>query len=61
MRNVAIPILSIVSGNGGRAKELSDVCILIPVVHAAYITPHAEEFQSILLHLLVNALVEEQN
>src|SRR5258707_1118079 len=25
MRNVAIPILSIVSGNGGRAKELSDV------------------------------------
>lgn len=56
----SIPILSIVSCDGGKAKELSGVCILIPVVHAARITPHAEEFQSVLLHLLVNALAEEQ-
>lgn len=52
------PILSIVSRDGGKAKELSDVCILIPVVNKDRVTPHAESWQSILLHLLINALGE---
>ncbi len=49
-------ILSIVSRNGGYAKEVSDACILIPVVDEKRITPHAEGWQGIIWHCLVNAL-----
>lgn len=49
-------ILSVVSRDGGIAKKLSDSCILIPVVENSRITPHAEEWQGIILHLVVNAL-----
>lgn len=51
-------ILSIVSRDGGLAKELSDVCILVPVISEERITPHAESWQSIICHLLCNALGE---
>jgi len=51
-------IISIVSRDGGRALGLSDVCILIPVVSADRITAHAEGYQALLLHLMVNALKE---
>lgn len=52
-------ILSIVSRDGGKAKELSDVCVIIPVVHQDRITAHAEEWQGIVWHLIVNALQHE--
>ena len=42
-----IPIVSIVSRDGGTAGRLSDVCILVPVVCQKRITPHAESWQSI--------------
>ena len=51
-------ILSIVSRDGGTAKILSDVCILIPTIQEKRITAHAEEFQGVLWHLIVN-LIEE--
>ena len=47
-------ILSVVSRNGGKAKELSDGCILIPPMVDSRITAHAEEWQGIILHLVVN-------
>jgi len=49
-------ILSIVSRSGGSAKELSDACVLIPVVDESRITPHAEGWQAVVWHLVVNAL-----
>lgn len=49
-------IVSIVSRNGGCAKKMSDACILIPVVSEDRITPHAEGWQGIIWHLMVNAL-----
>jgi D-sedoheptulose 7-phosphate isomerase len=52
-------ILSVVSRDGGKAKELSDSCILIPTISEARITPHAEEWQGIILHLVVNALCKK--
>jgi len=52
-------VLSVVSRDGGKAKELSDVCLLIPVVDTSRITPHAEEWQGIVLHLIVNGLSYE--
>ncbi len=50
-------ILSIVSRNGGYAGKVSDACILIPVVDEQRITPHAEGWQGVIWHLLVNAIV----
>ncbi len=49
-------IISVVSRDGGYSKQVSDACILIPVVDDSRITPHAEGFQGIVWHLLVNAL-----
>ena len=50
-------IISIVSRSGGYSKQVSDACVLIPVVDDARITPHAEGWQGVIWHLLVNALI----
>jgi len=47
-------IISVVSRDGGYAKKISDVCVLIPTVNNERITAHAEEWQGIILHLVVN-------
>ena len=49
-------IISIVSRDGGYSKQVSDACVLVPVIDESRITPHAEGFQGIVWHLLVNAL-----
>jgi NDP-sugar pyrophosphorylase family protein len=49
-------IVSIVSRDGGRALQVSDACVLIPVVADERITPHAEGWQGVVWHLLVNAI-----
>jgi D-sedoheptulose 7-phosphate isomerase len=51
-------VLSIVSRDGGHSKISSDVCILVPIISEERITPHAEEWQGILWHLIVNMLKE---
>ncbi len=49
-------VISIVSRNGGYSKQVSDACVLIPVVSDERITPHAEGWQGVIWHLMVNAL-----
>lgn len=49
-------VISIVSRSGGYAKQVSDACVLIPVVADARITPHAEGWQGVVWHLMVNAI-----
>ena len=51
-------VISIVSRTGGYAKQVSDACVLIPVVAEKRITPHAEGWQGIVWHLMVNAINE---
>lgn len=51
-------VISVVSRDGGYSKEVSDACVLIPVVADERITPHAEGWQGIVWHLMVNALVQ---
>ena len=53
---VGASILSVVSRDGGKAKELGDATVLIPVVAQDRITPHAEGWQGVIWHLLVNGL-----
>jgi D-sedoheptulose 7-phosphate isomerase len=47
-------IVGIVGRDGGHTAKVADVCILIPTVNAAHITPHTEAFQSVVWHLLVS-------
>lgn len=47
-------VLGIVSRDGGFTKERADVCVLIPIVNQANITPHAESFQAVIWHYLAN-------
>ena len=49
-------IISVVSRTGGYSKQVSDACILIPVIAEERITPHAEGWQAIVWHLMVNAI-----
>lgn len=51
-------IISIVSRSGGYSRQVSDACILIPVIADKRITPHAEGWQGIIWHMMVNALNE---
>lgn len=51
-------IISIVSRSGGYSKQVSDACVLIPVVSEKRITPHAEGWQGVIWHLMVNAINE---
>jgi D-sedoheptulose 7-phosphate isomerase len=49
-------VVSIVSRDGGAARQMSDAAVLVPVVSPERITPHAEGWQAVLWHLMVNAL-----
>lgn len=55
-KQVGAKVLAIVSRDGGAAKQAADACVLIPVVDGARITPHAEGWQGVIWHLIVNAL-----
>jgi len=49
-------IVGIVSRDGGYTKRNADACVLVPVVSEERITPHAEGWQGVVWHLMVNAL-----
>jgi D-sedoheptulose 7-phosphate isomerase len=49
-------IVAIVSRDGGYAKQKANACVLVPVVSNERITPHAEGWQGIIWHLIVNAI-----
>jgi D-sedoheptulose 7-phosphate isomerase len=51
--------MSIVSRDGGECKKQCDLHILIPALSSERITPHAEEWQGILWHLIVNAVKQQ--
>jgi D-sedoheptulose 7-phosphate isomerase len=55
-KEVGAKVVSIVSRDGGHAGKVSDACVLIPVVSQERITPHAEGWQGVVWHLLVNAI-----
>ena len=60
-KSIGSVILSIVSRDGGKAGGLSDACVLIPSINESRITPHAEEWQMIILHLLVSLLSQKES
>jgi len=53
-------IIAIVSRDGGYARGKANACVLIPVVAQERITPHAEGWQGVVWHLVVNAIASEK-
>ena len=49
---------AVVSRDGGYAKKICDVCVHIPIIHPSRITPHAEEMQGVVWHLISSLLGE---
>jgi D-sedoheptulose 7-phosphate isomerase len=53
-QSVKAKIVGIVGRDGGFTAKAADVCIIIPTVNPAHITPHTEAFQAVVWHLLVS-------
>jgi D-sedoheptulose 7-phosphate isomerase len=53
-KSVDAKILGIVGRDGGYTAKVADVCVVIPTVNPAHITPHTEAFQAVVWHLLVS-------
>ena len=53
-KEIGSKIIGIISRDGGYTKQVSDSCILIPTLSPETITPHAEEFQAVVWHLIVS-------
>jgi D-sedoheptulose 7-phosphate isomerase len=53
-RTVGAGIAGIVGRDGGFTAKVADVCVVVPTVKAAHVTPHTEAFQAIVWHLLVS-------
>jgi D-sedoheptulose 7-phosphate isomerase len=52
-RAVGSTIVGVVGRDGGYTAQVADACVIVPTVDAETMTPHTEEFQSIICHLLV--------
>lgn len=53
-KSVGAKIIGVVGRDGGYTGKVADVCVLIPVVNPAHVTPHSEAFQAVVWHLLVS-------
>jgi D-sedoheptulose 7-phosphate isomerase len=53
-RSAGARILGIVGRDGGYTAQAADACLVIPTITSETVTPHAEEFQAIIWHLIVS-------
>lgn len=53
-KEIGAKVYSIVGKRNGYAAKNADISIIIPRTNPRHLTPHAEETQSIILHLLVS-------
>jgi D-sedoheptulose 7-phosphate isomerase len=53
-KQVGARVCGIVGRDGGYTAREADVCVVVPTVNAAHVTPHTESFQSVVAHLLVS-------
>jgi D-sedoheptulose 7-phosphate isomerase len=60
-KSAGAKILGVVGRDGGYTAKIADVCIIIPTVNPAHVTPHTEAFQAVVWHLLVSHPAIKQN
>lgn len=53
-KSVGARVCGVVGRHGGFTATVADVCVVIPTVNPARVTPHAEAFQAVVWHLLVS-------
>ena len=53
-RSAGARILGVVGRDGGYTARVADACLVIPTVSPASVTPHTEEFQAVIWHLIVS-------
>lgn len=53
-KEVGATICGIVGRQGGFTRQVADACVVIPTISDSNVTPHAEEFQAVVWHLLVS-------
>src|SRR6266568_1049615 len=47
-------VIGIVGRDGGFTARAADACVIVPTTNPAHVTPHSEEFQGIIWHLMVS-------
>jgi D-sedoheptulose 7-phosphate isomerase len=53
-KSVGAKITGIVGRDGGHTARNADVCLVVPTVNTATVTPHSESFQVVIWHLMVS-------
>ena len=53
-KTIGAAIVGIVGRDGGFTAQVADVCVIIPTVNPANVTPHSEAFQAVVWHLFVS-------
>ncbi len=53
-RQVGTAVCGVVGRSGGYTARVADVCVVVPPVNPATVTPHTEAFQAVVWHLLVS-------
>jgi len=53
-KSVGAKITGIVGRDGGYTAKNADVCLVVPTVNPATVTPHSESFQVVIWHLMVS-------
>ena len=48
-----VKIYGVVGRDGGYTKKVGDAVVVVPTVHAGFITPHTEAFQAVIWHAIV--------
>ena len=53
-RETKAAIFGIVGRDGGFTGEIANIAVVVPTISSSTVTPHAEEFQGVIWHLLVS-------
>jgi D-sedoheptulose 7-phosphate isomerase len=53
-KEVGATVLGVVGRDGGYTAKVADVCVIVPTVNPANVTPHSEAFQAVVWHLFVS-------
>ena len=53
-KSVGAKITGIVGRDGGYTAKNANVCLIVPTVNVATVTPHSESFQVVIWHLMVS-------
>lgn len=53
-RQTGTRILGVVGRDGGYTAQVADACLIVPTLCAETVTPHTEEFQAVIWHLIVS-------